>query len=176
MDKQKQTFSVLFWLRKGRAADNTAPLFCRVTISGQRYEIPMNLRISPTAWSTHAQRVLGRSAADKEANHCIERMQNDIEQTVLKIQKKNGELTIENFRLNFQTQDNEYSTLTSLFEYHKVIKGKAPAKAPTYQAPEKTQEEGYICTVCGYFHKGELPPDFKCPVCGVPAEKFKKAP
>ena len=60
--------------------------------------------------------------------------------------------------------------------YHNVIKGNAPKNAPTYQAPEKTQEEGYICTVCGYFHKGELPPDFKCPVCGVPAEKFKKAP
>ena len=60
--------------------------------------------------------------------------------------------------------------------YHNVIKGNAPKNAPTYQAPEKTQEEGYICTVCGYFHKGELPPDFKCPVCGVPVEKFKKAP
>lgn len=133
MDKQKQTFSVLFWLRKGRAADNTAPLFCRVTISGQRYEIPMNLRISPTAWSTHAQRVLGRSAADKETNHCIERMQNDIEQTILKIQKKSGELTIENFRLNFQTQDNEYSTLTSLFEYHKVIKGQNLSNSTNWQ-------------------------------------------
>lgn len=93
----------------------------------------MNLRISPTAWSPHAQRVLGRSAADKETNHCIERMQNDIEQTVLKIQKKNGELTIENFRLNFQTQDNEYSTLTSLFEYHKVIKGQNLSNSTNWQ-------------------------------------------
>jgi len=27
------------------------------------------------------------------------------------------------------------------------------------------------CTVCKYIHKGDEPPD-KCPVCGVPAEKF----
>ena len=40
--------------------------------------------------------------------------------------------------------------------YHNVIKGNAPKNAPTYQAPEKTQEEGYICTVCGYFHKLSL--------------------
>lgn len=133
MKRKKQTISVLFWLRKGRAADNAAPLFCRVTIAGQRYEIPTNLRINPASWSTTAQRVLGRSAADKEANHCIERMQNDIEETVLKIQKKNAELTIENFRLNYQAQDNEYSTLKTLFDYHKIIKGKNLSTSTNWQ-------------------------------------------
>jgi rubrerythrin len=32
----------------------------------------------------------------------------------------------------------------------------------------------WICTVCGYVHEGEQPPE-KCPVCKQPAEKFKKA-
>ena len=60
--------------------------------------------------------------------------------------------------------------------YHNVIKGKAPKNAPTYQEPEMAQEAGYVCTVCGYFHKGELPEGFRCPVCGMPADKFKKVP
>ena len=30
----------------------------------------------------------------------------------------------------------------------------------------------WICTVCGYVHEGENPPD-NCPTCGAPAEKFK---
>lgn len=29
----------------------------------------------------------------------------------------------------------------------------------------------WICTVCGYVHEGDEPPD-TCPVCGVPKEKF----
>ncbi|WP_022663938.1 rubredoxin-like domain-containing protein [Desulfospira joergensenii] len=29
------------------------------------------------------------------------------------------------------------------------------------------------CTVCGYIHRGDEPPE-KCPVCGVPASKFKE--
>ena len=29
----------------------------------------------------------------------------------------------------------------------------------------------WICTVCGYVHEGENPPE-KCPVCGAPADKF----
>lgn len=31
----------------------------------------------------------------------------------------------------------------------------------------------WVCTVCGYVHEGDTPPDV-CPVCGVPASKFKE--
>ncbi len=29
----------------------------------------------------------------------------------------------------------------------------------------------YVCSVCGYVHDGDTPPD-QCPTCGAPAEKF----
>ena len=32
----------------------------------------------------------------------------------------------------------------------------------------------YVCTVCGYVHKGELPEGFVCPVCGAGADAFKE--
>ena len=31
----------------------------------------------------------------------------------------------------------------------------------------------WVCTVCGYVHEGDTPPE-SCPQCKVPAEKFKK--
>ncbi len=31
----------------------------------------------------------------------------------------------------------------------------------------------FICSVCGYVHEGDTAPE-KCPICGVPADKFKK--
>ena len=31
----------------------------------------------------------------------------------------------------------------------------------------------FICTVCGYVYEGEHAPE-KCPICGVPASKFKE--
>ncbi len=31
----------------------------------------------------------------------------------------------------------------------------------------------FICSVCGYVHEGNTPPE-KCPQCGVPAEKFSE--
>ena len=30
----------------------------------------------------------------------------------------------------------------------------------------------FICTVCGYIHEGDAAPE-KCPLCKVPADKFK---
>lgn len=33
----------------------------------------------------------------------------------------------------------------------------------------------FICTVCGYVHEGDSAPE-KCPLCGVPASKFKELP
>ena len=61
--------------------------------------------------------------------------------------------------------------------YHKVIKGKSPKNAPTYipeteeVSEEKTRK--WKCTVCGYVYEGEeLPEGYKCPVCGMGADKF----
>ena len=33
-------------------------------------------------------------------------------------------------------------------------------------------EKTWRCTVCGYLHKGDVPPD-RCPVCGVDASHFE---
>ena len=37
----------------------------------------------------------------------------------------------------------------------------------------KTAMAKWVCTVCGYVHEGEQPPE-QCPICRQPAEKFKK--
>lgn len=56
--------------------------------------------------------------------------------------------------------------------YHQVKKGTTPKNAPSYQE-EKPKKHGFRCTVCGYFLEADtLPPDYKCPICGVGAEKF----
>ncbi len=66
--------------------------------------------------------------------------------------------------------------------YHKVVKGKSPKNAPTYipeeeAAPaEEKKASQWKCTICGYIYEGEeLPADYKCPICGMPADKFVKA-
>jgi len=54
-------------------------------------------------------------------------------------------------------------------DYH-VLKAAAAPKAPAANPSGKK----YQCLVCGYIHEGELTDDFKCPICGVGADKFKE--
>lgn len=51
--------------------------------------------------------------------------------------------------------------------YHEVVKGKAPQTAPTYIEEKIDDEDVYVCDICGYTHKGDLPDDFICPICGM---------
>ena len=61
----------------------------------------------------------------------------------------------------------EYNQMTYA-DYHKL---KAAAAAPAAPAANPSGKK-YRCTVCGYIHEGEMPADFKCPVCGVGPDKF----
>lgn len=122
--ERKKTFNVLFWLRKSRTNESQSPLFCRVTITGQRYEISTNCHIKPSSWSPIAQKSLGKTSTDKEANRYIEDLKLRIEETCIKIQQKGYPLNIGNFKLMFLVEENEYSTLQTLFAYHMVIDGK----------------------------------------------------
>ena len=73
--------------------------------------------------------------------------------------------------IDIDTEKNNDNTPMTYKYYHEVIKGKAPSKAPTYV---EDKEEGYVCDVCGYVHKGNLTDDFVCPICGVDVSHFKK--
>ena len=72
---------------------------------------------------------------------------------------------------------NESLTPMTYSYYHKVIKGKAPKNAPTYQEEEKTTSTSYVCSVCGFIHEGDIgdePDQYLCPICKAPKSKFEK--
>ena len=52
----------------------------------------------------------------------------------------------------------------------------ALTRTEAFNAPvqeEPVSEIKWICEVCGYIHTGDAPPE-KCPLCGVPASRFKQ--
>ena len=77
---------------------------------------------------------------------------------------------------------NDYIPMTYDY-YHNNLKGTSPKNAPTYQKEENnTNYDKYECIICGHIYDEEiekvkfedLPDDWKCPVCGVGKEKFRK--
>ena len=85
--------------------------------------------------------------------------------------------------INFVDNETHIVVLARLVD---TVKGKALKNAPTYVAEEekpKTEEKPaatgknkYKCQICGYEVEvdGELPDDFKCPLCKQPKDKFSR--
>lgn len=44
---------------------------------------------------------------------------------------------------------------------------------PEPEAEAEAPAARWICSVCGYIHTGDTPPE-RCPLCGMPAEKFNR--
>lgn len=124
MEQKKRTFNTLFLIRRNKQSDVDSSLYCRVTILGQRYEFPLNCTIKSKSWSAAAQRSVGKTEVDREANRCIEDTKMLISETIKKLHDKGYDLTIQNFRLTYQAHDNEYDTILRLFEYHEIIERK----------------------------------------------------
>jgi flavin reductase (DIM6/NTAB) family NADH-FMN oxidoreductase RutF/rubredoxin len=69
--------------------------------------------------------------------------------------------------------------------YHKVVKGKVPPTAPTYQGQTQANSApspdgaSWRCKVCGYVYDGSqggfeaLPSTYQCPLCGVSKDNFE---
>lgn len=114
--------NVLFWLRKSRTKEaTTAPLYCRITIGGQRYDFPLNVSIRTSSWIAKAQKAVGKTDEARDANLIIEETQALINETLEKIKQKAYELNLENFRLLYKAKENEFSTIGKLFDYHEAI-------------------------------------------------------
>ena len=62
--------------------------------------------------------------------------------------------------------------------YHRVKKGRTPPKASSYQEEEAPAAAAglmhYRCSICGYIAEveGDLPEDFRCPVCQADRSHF----
>lgn len=121
MEQKKRTFNVLFLMRRNKRSDAEASLFCRITVQGQRYEFPLNCKIRVKSWNAPAQKSVGKTEADRDANTCIDDARLLIDETVRRLRDKGYELTLQNFKLTFRARENEYDTLSRLFDYHEII-------------------------------------------------------
>lgn len=64
--------------------------------------------------------------------------------------------------------------------YHDVIKGSAPANAPTFriagsEGQKTTAKKRLVCDICGYTAEfdADLPEDYACPICGASISHFR---
>lgn len=120
-EKRNPKVGVLFYTKKNRARGGMTLIMCRVQICMQRYEFSVNPKIRLAAWCQEAQKSIGKTDADRTLNQAIETTRLHIADCVSQMMKAGIEINILNFRLQYESQGNDYDSLLKLFEYHRII-------------------------------------------------------
>lgn len=121
--RKKGTVSILFWLHKSKGTATEAPLMCRITIWKQRYELSLNCKVPLKLWVTEVQRCKTTKDIGREINNLIDQTQAKINEAITRIRSDGSELSIEMLRGVLTNENNDYHSVLSLFDYHKVIEG-----------------------------------------------------
>ena len=66
--KANHTFSINYWLYRSKAKNGKAPIYCRITMNGQRIEISDKRSIEPSKWIAGAGIVKGTSVEARTIN------------------------------------------------------------------------------------------------------------
>lgn len=111
-------FSTCFWLAKAKVnARNLCPIYCRVTINGRRTEKSTKIYIAPEEWSSKRQKII--SKANEHLNDRLFNIKVGIEKQLIKIEKKQGEISIQAFKKKEVPIPTAIEAYKSYIEYRK---------------------------------------------------------
>ncbi len=115
----RKTFKILFYLKRSALLRNgTAPILCRITISGQRTQISTQLSIAPSSWDVEQSRAIGRSAEMIRINRELDALYDRIEQCYLELAQTAPVVTPEMIRDRIYEGDRNRETILGYFARH----------------------------------------------------------
>lgn len=114
---EKTTFSVSFYQRLDKIdKNNTAPVFMRVTVNGERAEISTNKRFSIASWEN------GAPFGNKEETKNFRKHLNTYREKAFEIKRdmldRNENITAERIKNRFIGKDKDSKTLMEVFHFH----------------------------------------------------------
>ena len=76
--KVNHTFSINYWLYRSKAKNGKAPIYCRITMNGQRIEMSVKRSIEPSKWIVGAGMVKGVSEEARTINNYLDAIKADL--------------------------------------------------------------------------------------------------
>ncbi|HVU94851.1 MAG TPA: site-specific integrase [Puia sp.] len=135
----KHSFSILVWILRYRLKNGKAPLSIRVTVNGERAEIPANRDVSPALWDSKAQRMKGNSEEAKSINAHLETIKGSLRMHESRLIALGKTVTAELLKNEYLGLRRDRHTLCTAFEVYvnrvteKMKSGhKAPATLDKY--------------------------------------------
>jgi site-specific recombinase XerD len=144
------SFTILFFTRKERINNQgEIPIYCRITVNGQRAEISLKKYILPKLWDSKTNSAIGKNIESKKINDYLRVVRNKIHDHQSYLFEKNQVITARKIKNLFLGKEDDRKSLMEAFEYHnnqiKELIGKGYSKE-TYKRYNTTKNhiENYM--------------------------------
>ncbi|WP_396159372.1 site-specific integrase [Flavobacterium sp.] len=115
----KTKITVLYYLRKSKVnAQGQMPIYQRITINGQRYDVSTGLFVVEEKWSVEAVKMKGNTEEARLINGRLDMMRATVYETEKKLFMNRVEITFENFKNEYQGKKSRERVLVPIFEEH----------------------------------------------------------
>jgi site-specific recombinase XerD len=115
----KTKITVLYYLRKSKVnAQAQMPIYQRITINGQRFDVSTGLFIEELKWSSEASKMKGNTEEARMFNGRLDMMRAIVYETEKKLFMNQIEITFESFKNEFQGKKERARMLIPIFQEH----------------------------------------------------------
>jgi site-specific recombinase XerD len=115
----KTKITVLYYLRKSKVnAQAQMPIYQRITINGQRFDVSTGLFVEENKWSSEASKMKGNSEEARLINGRLDMMRAIVYETEKKLFMNQIEITFESFKNEYQGKKERERMLVPIFQEH----------------------------------------------------------
>lgn len=116
--KTNQTFTILFWLYKGKMRNGKAPIYCRITVNGKRAQFSLKRSIEPTKWIASAGSAKGNTEEARILNSYLNKVRNELHKHYNLLEATDQFITADTIKNSYLGTGEEQRSLIETFQYH----------------------------------------------------------
>ena len=116
--KTNQTFTILFWIYKSKMNNGKAPIYCRITIDGERLQFATKRSIEPVKWISAAGVVKGNSEEARTINAYLDFINVELHRHYNILLSTNQTISVHTLRNSYLGIKEKQKGLVEVFKYH----------------------------------------------------------
>lgn len=141
---EKNTFSVILYIKRGKLLKNgEAPIYLRITVKGERFDLSSNMSVLPAHWDSSKGKVKTGATDALDLNNYLLNLKYKIQEHKRQLAEKGIAITCQNLRDAYLGLSEENRGVMEIFEEHnkkcEMLSGKdfAPGTVERYQTARK---------------------------------------
>lgn len=116
--KTNQTFTILFWIYKSKMNNGKAPIYCRITIDGERLQFATQRTIEPSKWVSAAGIVKGNSEEARSINAYLDLISVELNKHYNILLSTSQTISVHTLRNSYLGIKEKQKGLIEIFKYH----------------------------------------------------------